>query len=82
MDHDTENLYLNSEGVLYLRVFDEDGDDSDLERLGPIEDAYDDVPRKFDGEYDHLLDVWNDQQRGAGGYAAAVDLAWRIAKGC
>lgn len=85
MDHETENLFLNSDGVLHLRVpigIDEDDDDRVLKRLGPIEDACDDVPREFDREYEELLDAWNDQQQGAVGYAAAVDLAWRVAKSC
>lgn len=83
MDHDTLNLYLDSDGTLYLKVFTQFGEetDCDLKRLGGIEGASYDVPRAFGRQYDELLDVWHDQKRGAGGYAAAVDLAWRTAKG-
>lgn len=84
MGNDTEHLYVDSDGVLYLKVFTplEDGDvDCELKRLGEIEDSFDDVPADFEYEYDELLDLWNDGLRGAEGYAAAVDLAWRTAKG-
>jgi hypothetical protein len=84
MDHDTENLHLDSDGVLYLKVFTRSGEDDEdctLKRLGGIEGASYDVPREFGREYDELLDLWTDQQSGACGYAAAVEMGWRRAKG-
>lgn len=84
--HETDNLSLEDDGTLHARVVtdrdEETGEvlDTELKRLGDIEDVEDEAGELgFGAEYDEHLDLWRDSQRCD--YAGQVRHDYRVLQG-
>lgn len=75
MIHQTENLELDSDGDVWLKLADDDGE-RDVELLGNVENCGYRVPDELDDEFTEIESAWEQAGRDRRCYEAGHGTFW------